>query len=209
MNSAVIRRVVKVGGSLLLRPDLPQDLNAWLANQTPAQTLVIVGGGQLIDAIRKLDAVRHTDTVSVHWRCVESLRTTFEFFADWFPHWPTIRNAAEYTAALDRGFACDYPTLIAVSAFYRPQQEFDLPTDWRTTTDAIATVLAVECSADELVLLKSCEVDSSLSLEQLAAAGIVDEAMAPMAQRIDSIRVEPLGSSRKQMSCCQPGITEF
>ena len=196
MNSAVIRRVIKVGGSLLLRPDLPQVLNAWLANQTPAQTLVIVGGGQLIDAIRKLDAIRRTDAVSVHWRCVESLRTTFEFFADWFPRWPTVRNAEQFRAALDCGFSCDYPTLIAVSAFYSPQHDFDLPTDWRTTTDAIATVLAVECSADELVLLKSCEVDPSLSLGQLAAAGIVDEAMAPMAQRIDSIRVEPLAGQR-------------
>jgi aspartokinase-like uncharacterized kinase len=192
-----MRRVVKVGGSLLLRAELPQQLAAWLAKQPPAETLVLVGGGQLIDAIRNLDAVRRVDQVAVHWRCVESLGTTFEFFADWFPHWQAIRSGEEFRAALNRGFAANDATLIAVSAFYSPQSDFDLPTDWRTTTDAIASVLAVESSADELVLLKSCQVDRSLSLDRLAAAGIVDAAMLPIAQRVKSIRVEQLAGQRQ------------
>ena len=187
-----MRRVVKVGGSLLLNADLPSRLSSWLSSQQRAETLMIVGGGELIDAMRRLDRVQPCDPVKLHWRCVDLLQTTFQFMKDWFPAWHAVESAAEFRQALDTGFSSDRPTLIAVDSFYRADSNDRLPTDWRTTTDAIAGLLAIQSASDELVLLKSCPVDDSLSINDLAAAGIVDQALPLIADQVNKIRTERL-----------------
>lgn len=189
------RRVVKVGGSLLRRGDLPERLGAWLTAQPPGETLVIVGGGELIDAMRRLDAVRAVDPATMHWRCVSLLRGTFETVRDWFPSWHVIESAGSLDAAIERGFASDAPTLISVPAFYHPDADDDLPPlpeDWRTTTDAIAAQLAVRVRAGRLVLLKSCPVEPAADLDELSRRGIVDEAIVGIADRVPVINVQPL-----------------
>ena len=45
-------RVVKVGGSLLDLPQLPQKLRMWLAAQSPAHNVLVVGGGPLVEQVR-------------------------------------------------------------------------------------------------------------------------------------------------------------
>ena len=187
-----MRRVVKVGGSLLQQANLPRDLVAWLSSQQPAETLLIVGGGELIEAIRRIDRAALNDPATVHWRCVDLLQTTYQFVKDWYPNWESIETVAEFQRALDCGFSNSRPTLVAVGSFYRPESDGGLPTDWRTTTDAIAALLAIKCCSDELVLLKSCQVDDSLSINELAAAGIVDEALPLIAAQVDKIRIERL-----------------
>ncbi len=195
-----MRRVVKIGGSLLLRSRLRRDFNAWLSSQSPAQTLVIVGGGELVDAIRNLDQVRSRDSAVVHWCCVDLLQTTFQFLRDWFDDWHLIETAEGFQDHLDAGFPVDRPTLINVRSFYRPDCDHGLPHDWRTTTDAIAAALAIQTFSDELVLLKSCEPDDSLSLQQLAATGIVDAALLPIAGQVNRIRVQRLGEINEMRS---------
>ena len=87
--------------------------------------------------------------------------------------------------------------MVAVDAFYSREQDSGqrapvLPRNWQTTTDAIAAVLALLANADELVILKSCEIDPTLSLDQLAAKGIVDEAFPMIAGAVNAIRLERL-----------------
>ena len=190
----MIRRVVKVGGSLLLRDDLLSALPHWLDCQPPAQTLVIVGGGELIDAIRRLDKVRRINPVETHWLCVNLLDSTLELFALWFG-WPQIANEEEFRRATDRGFSSERPTLISARSFYHRDtaiSEARLPEDWRTTTDSIAALLAQTVDADELVLLKSCEVSNEATLSELIARGVVDEAFPIEALNSTVIRIEKL-----------------
>lgn len=187
-----MKRVVKLGGSLLDRHQLKRDLTTWLSEQSPAQTLMIVGGGALIDAIRRLDDHGGSDPATVHWRCVDLLQTTFQFLSDWFPHWPTIDSVEQLQNAICEGVPVDSPTLVGVGSFYAPGGDDGLPHDWRTTSDAIAALLAIRWQADELVLLKSCQVDSSLSIDELAGAGIVDHSLPLIAGGVNEIRIEML-----------------
>ncbi|MEE2936795.1 MAG: hypothetical protein VYA84_12465 [Planctomycetota bacterium] len=94
------------------------------------------------------------------------------------------------------GFSADAPTLLNVSSFYFPAADslkhMTLPHDWRTTTDAIAALLAIQTEADELVLLKSCEVECGFTPQQLAEQGIVDDAFPEIAEGISVIRIEKL-----------------
>lgn len=187
-----MRRVVKVGGSLLLRDDLREALSRWIADQSEAETLVIIGGGELIDAIRNLDRVHGSDPVETHWLCVELLETTFRLFSSWFD-WECVRTRESLLAAIRSGFKTESPTLISVSAFYNRDDAVDgVPLDWRTTSDTIAALLAQRTAAEELVLLKSCPVDPSARIRQLVELGIVDEAFPSIESTIHSIRVETL-----------------
>jgi 5-(aminomethyl)-3-furanmethanol phosphate kinase len=74
--------VVKLGGSLLSQPDWPEWLEAWLDEQPPGPKLLIVGGGQAIDAMRQLDRAHRLDTPAMHWRCIRLLDATFEVAAE-------------------------------------------------------------------------------------------------------------------------------
>lgn len=192
-----MRRVVKVGGSLLARPDLNRVLTQWLDRQAMAETLVVVGGGGLVDAIRELDANRPGDPVETHWLCVDLLGMTFRLMSTWFP-WPIITTREQLQHGLSRGFSDHSPTLVAVHSFYRRDQDDEnktLPQNWQTTSDAIAALLALRVDADELVILKSCEIAPSLRIDELTARGILDEAMPAIAPSIRKIRVESLMQS--------------
>lgn len=74
--------VVKLGGSLLSQPNWPVWLEAWLAAQPPGEFLMIVGGGQTIDAMRYLDQAHTLETRPMHWRCIRLLDATFEVAAE-------------------------------------------------------------------------------------------------------------------------------
>ena len=191
-----MRRVVKVGGSLLDRVDLTGVLSRWVEQQEDGETLVVVGGGALVDVIRELDAIRPADPVDVHWLCVDLLGVTFRLMSNWF-EWQTVHTPAQLRMRMATGFSRDEPTLVAVGAFYSRDQDGNqeypmLPRNWQTTTDAIAALLAWRTGADELVILKSCSIDPELSLDQLAAQGIVDQAFPRIAKRVPSIRIERL-----------------
>ncbi len=196
------RRVIKLGGSLLTRPSLLRDLEHWFANAPPAIDLVVVGGGELIDAIRNLDAIRPGNAAATHWRCVALLEFTFEIVRSWFPEWNVIESPdvfespRAFESQLHERLAPSVPTLVSVGAYYRAGIESELPEDWRTTTDAIAALLAAQVEARTLVLLKSCEVDPAASIEQLADQGVIDQAFPLLARRIPEVEVVTLASSR-------------
>lgn len=194
-------RVVKLGGSLLTQAKLVPALSAWIEAQSPsAQTLVIVGGGEIVDAVRTLDQQSPLPPDQAHWLCIDLLRVTFRYTAQLFTQWQTIESTDELQSLLAR--PRPGTNLVAVDAFYRRETPADwpkkwqtasemLPHDWRTTSDALAALLAVHAQAIELVLLKSCEVPQA-DIQELARRGIVDDAITRLADRIPEIRVQRL-----------------
>ena len=191
------RRVIKLGGSLLQRPGLLADVECWLTRCSPAINLVVIGGGELIDAVRKLDGLRPGDPIATHWRCVELMQVTFEIVRDWFPTWGTIESAEDLKSGCAHDFSAhdlELPRLVAVGSFYRRGMPSELPESWHTTSDTIAAQLAIEIRAQRLVLLKACEVDPVASVGELARRGIVDEVLPAFASRIPELQVMKLGS---------------
>ena len=186
MNRSV---VVKLGGSHLTRPDLLDAIDDWRRRQTGRQSRWwIVGGGQLVESLRQLDAIRPADARRVHWRAVLLLSVTFQTLADWFA---ADRRFADFTIAEhlgnDPGGLNDDSdfrggdVLVNIASIYRPDCRWATsgpPNDWRTTTDSIAWAWAAHRRADRCVLLKSCDVDPAWSIDQLVERGIVDPAIA-------------------------------
>ncbi|MCO8125213.1 protein kinase [Stieleria sp. TO1_6] len=192
-----MRRVLKIGGSLLLQESLIETLQSWLQSQPPAQTIAIVGGGELIDAIRRLDARHPADPSWVHWQCVGLLRTTFEWTSAQLSQWSTCSTRQQFqrlksqasNSAVVGSQSQSSVTLVAVDSFYQSGDDPPLPEDWTTTTDAIAGWLAIMLAADELVLLKSCAIEDGLSITELAERGVVDAALPGLADQLPPLRL--------------------
>ncbi|MCD0461374.1 amino acid kinase family protein [Roseiconus lacunae] len=183
-----MRRVIKLGGSLLLRPNLSSAFQRWLAQQSPADNYVIVGGGRLIDAVRELHAIHASSAAWTHWNCVQLLQTTFHWLSSQFPHASTITTSDQFQSSIQQT-SSDRLCFVQVDAFYFPTDEVVLPEDWRTTTDAIAGYLGKIIDADEVVLLKSCDASSLESLQRWADRGIIDEAMPLIAEGMPPVRI--------------------
>ena len=193
----MLRRVVKVGGSLFARDNFVADLRQWLQSQGAAGNWLVFGGGERIDRIRDQDAVNPRDSVQVHWQCVESLESTFDDGIAWFPDFASVRTRAEFQRIYELADAPPRNVIVNVRAFYRPADaEQPLPQSWDTTSDAIAGLLATQIDADELVLLKSCEISPTSQLSELAERGIVDPVISGVAKDIPAIRVVRLPSLR-------------
>ncbi|MEM1226262.1 MAG: hypothetical protein AAGJ40_11225 [Planctomycetota bacterium] len=187
-------RVIKLGGSLLGRATLLDDFHHWLRESVGGDdriiSVVIVGGGDMINAVRVWDRCRPIDPSEVHWNCVEMLRWSFahlkasmrldarfsdfgyvterDHFAEWFDliRGPTMPKNRRW--------------LVNVPAAYDLGIETPLPQNWSTTTDAIAWWIASSLSAFECVLLKSCAVPESHTVTDWIEQGIVDSACAEL-----------------------------
>ena len=201
-----MKRVIKLGGSFLTCPDLESRLQKWQQSSAPAHTLAIVGGGGLVNAIRDMNAIASLDERTTHWRCVELLSHTFEIMAQRL-NWQTIKRPEELKQWIQAPTGKEEITLVKVDTFYRVSDSTAtssgagrwnlhgrdlLPENWDTTTDSIAAMLALVVQASELVILKSCPITPEATLQELAAAGIVDQAFPQIAEQVSSVRVEQL-----------------
>lgn len=188
-------RVIKLGGSLLDIQDIGRRLDAWLAVNPAQVNLMVIGGGQIIEAVRELDRIHRFDAVEIHWRCIDLLATTARIASTLFANSAMIQSSSELERFLVSQVtpAGSMLAIVQVSSFYGPQDNSDfgpLPESWETTSDSIAALLAVRVGAEELVLMKSREPDQDcVNAHEWKNAGIVDEAFPRLADRIPRIRM--------------------
>lgn len=182
-------RVAKLGGSLLTFNQLAPKLNAWLAAEPARHTVLIVGGGPVVEGFRKLDAQQPIATPAVHWLCIEALSLTTRYLAQLLPELAVVDDFAQ----LQRRVESPGVTLFEVQQFMREIEPHRpgtcLPADWDVTSDSIAARLAVVLAADELVLLKSTSAGASAALAELAASGYVDRFLPQVARELPAYRL--------------------
>lgn len=190
-------RVVKLGGSLLDQPDIGAKLRTWLTREGKAKTLIVVGGGELVEAMRDLDRLHSFETEAVHWWCVDLLSTTAAVFVSMLGNVPLLRSGSDLDDYLE---GQDLLAVVEVSSFYGPQlREAALPSSWDTTTDSIAALLCQQVNACELVLMKSCEVEQDTvepvknshdmeTIQHWSISGVVDAAFPAISAQLPRIR---------------------
>lgn len=186
-------RVLKLGGSLLTRQEWPQRLRAWLRSQPIALNLLVIGGGEIVEAVRDLDSVHQFSPAFAHWLCIDLLSTTLQIASCLIPEMPVIANPEQLQSTLASAQTSTAPLtcLVHVNAFYGPSVTTPmLPEDWSTTSDSLAAWLAVQVNADELVLFKSvAPPEGATSVIELANLGIVDRAFVKLADHINATRI--------------------
>jgi 5-(aminomethyl)-3-furanmethanol phosphate kinase len=165
-------RVIKLGGSLLDWSGLAAAWRAWHARQPPMADLIIVGGGELVESIRRFDAVHNLSDRTAHWLAIDAMSVTARMVAVLLPEARLIKQ-------LD-SFGNERLQILDVRAFVRQDAEGDdaLPESWDVTSDSIAARAADRIQAAELVLLKSALPESDRptdpTMSDLAAQGYVD-----------------------------------
>ncbi len=200
-------RVAKLGGSLLSLPDFPDRIQSRLAaanRRVPLATLMVVGGGELIDAVRSLDRLHSYDASLVHHECIQLLSSTGRLVHSLLPQFGYIASAEDLSsfnlnaARMFNGFAI----VDVAMAMPRIATKVALPEDWTTTTDSISAALAIAVDAEELLIFKSADPVTKRAddlpimpwLEALACDGFVDGALPALASRLPPLRFENLRS---------------
>src|SRR5262245_50016867 len=124
-------RIVKVGGSLLDWPLLNERLAAWLAAQSPACNVLLAGGGDLTDAIRRAQTIHRFDDEDAHWMCVRALSVTAHLLSRLLPE-ATLTGSLDKMLAAARSeaafFVLDPGAWLQQEEFRLPGQP--LPHDW-------------------------------------------------------------------------------
>lgn len=141
-------RVVKLGGSLLELADLPVRLERWLLQQSPATTLIVVGGGETVELIRRKQHQWRFDDELAHQAALRAMDLNADLVAaglafasllkDWFPA---------------KQVPVGETVVVACAAWATGERAFER--SWRTTSDSIAAEVAARTRAGELVMLKS------------------------------------------------------
>lgn len=179
--------VLKLGGSLLLRPDLPSRLRQVLSELTETRTLIVVGGGTAADVVRDWSCVHHLPEETAHWLAVTSLSLTRALILRLMPG---MREVSSLDAAQRSWRDSNEPLLLDIDAFLRgiePTDTSPLPHTWDVTTDSIAAWTALRWSADELLLLKSADLNPAFTVHAACRAGLVDNHFPSVGVRVPKI----------------------
>lgn len=176
--------IVKLGGSLLTRPSWPEDVVALVASL--AGPVLVVGGGPIVDGLRRIDAARPQPPALMHALAIEAMRLTARIVAD------TLGLSITPTIDPD----ATGPTVLDAAAWLESHPAASsIPPGWEVTSDSIAAAMAVSAGR-HLLLVKSrpppCPGDE---LAALSAAGWVDEhfpAAAAAVTGIDWAAPEPV-----------------
>ena len=191
-------RVVKVGGSLLDLVDLADRLKRWMAVQTAAHHVLVVGGGALVDQVRKWNTNIAIDNVAAHWMCIDLMTVTAHLLHSWLPEAALVEDDRLLLQRV--GFRdC---TIFGPSQWMRNSEPglpgTKLPAGWEVTSDSIAARLAIGLNADELVLMKSALPADRVSLEikSLMEAGYVDSMMERLEEEVPPVRLVNLRSEK-------------
>jgi aspartokinase-like uncharacterized kinase len=164
--------VVKLGGSLLDMPGVWTKLRAWL-DALPGRQILIIGGGGIVDELRKLDQIHAINPERAHWLAIGAMKITADLAQSLLPRSCLVTQLTSCSAmCLDGTTPILDPWRYLVS---EGGPNNPLPHSWEATSDSIAARVAREASATHLYVLKSCPVDHYKTWDEFAAAGIVDK----------------------------------
>lgn len=181
--------VVKVGGSLLDWPELPERLADDLSRR-PGPLILVVGGGRAADYVRHLDRAHGLGEERSHRLALRALDLTACIVAELLG-----LDVAEEVAELTDRAATAGPILLAPRRFLDDEDRTSsapLPHDWRVTTDSIAARLAERLRASQLVLLKSVGLPRGVHRAEAARLGLVDPAFPAVAAQVARVRFRNL-----------------
>ena len=160
--------VLKVGGSLLSRPDWPALLASLIAARGSSPCCLVVGGGAVVDGLRSLDNALPQSPQLMHDLAIDAMRLTARLVA------AAVNVPMAAAPPEDDGVAVlDVRAWLGIGS-----RAATLPVGWQVTSDAIAATVAVE-HGGHLLLAKSvppppCPDNGDLLLA-VARAGWVDE----------------------------------
>lgn len=168
---SAIRRVLKLGGSLLDGFDWLPRFRRWHAAQPAACDWLVAGGGIWVERLRHADRMVGLGDVPSHWVALGLMSVTARQVAAQLG-WPAVDDLE----SLGR----PGPMVVDVGPLTEAGwgAPWTVPPSWDVTSDSLAAWLAGRLAADELVLLKSRAAKGAGPVRrpyrQWVAEGVVD-----------------------------------
>lgn len=186
-GSAVKRVVIKLGGSLLLRPGFPDRLRRVIGLLDAQHVLIVVGGGAAADVVRDWSRIHELNDDAAHWTALRSLSVTRCLLLQLMPE---FREASSFEAA-DAFLSTQRSPIVmdAESLLAKAEQSNarSLPHTWDVTSDSIAAWVASHWPAEDLVLLKSVDREPGMDIAAAQSRGLVDEYFDQLAHQVTRI----------------------
>lgn len=151
-ETAPTTRVIKVGGSLLGQPQLPQRLNQFLANAHCDRNIIVAGGGKLVDTVRMWHKIHPISDEWCHQSSVRLMTETARLLSEICGRLPIVSKISNIPKRGNVILICEHEIL----------SSDQLEASWKVTSDSIAAQIANQLNATELWLLKSGRPESPL-----------------------------------------------
>lgn len=165
--------VVKLGGSVIRAPDLSNWLEAIVAS--PAPIVIVPGGGTLADEVRSCQQQLGFGDPAAHRMALLAMDQLAWAVAALQPGLEVGQDEDALREILARGHVAVWAPYALVSG------RTDVEATWRLTSDSLALWLAAQLGAERCYIIKSVALrHTTLSSEQLARDGVVDEAFPAM-----------------------------
>ena len=187
-NAEAPIRIIKLGGSLLHKKDLAQDLQRWLSQQSKAHHIIIVGGGGLADEVRTWSHSHDFDEGFAHDLCIQLLSITARAVAALCEPIPLVDDIVAATSDHPESLTCVFDAARFLNIDEPLQPGTPLPHTWSATSDSIAARVAIVASAQELVLLKSTAPPPELTVHVASQSHYVDEFFPTLSPELPPIR---------------------
>ncbi|MCQ2970329.1 MAG: delta 1-pyrroline-5-carboxylate synthetase [archaeon] len=136
-----MKQVVKIGGSLF--PDYAIDLARHLKN---TDSLIILGGGEFANLIRKYDSEINFSQKTSHWTAIDCMDIIAKLVNDKVESTKLAYSIDEVQKISDEGFT----PIFVVSGFLRCEDPFEC--SWNVTSDSIAAYISHLLNANLLIV---------------------------------------------------------
>lgn len=167
--------VLKLGGSLLENGRLEDVLARVGASER--RIVVVPGGGPFADAVRDVQSALGLSDAAAHHLAILAMHQSAHVMVALQPRLLAVETLTDIRRAWRSGHI---PIWLPLKLALRDPT---LPADWSLTSDGLAARLAVRLGGLPVALVKSCRVPQVRSVEELAAAGIVDSVFADIVIR--------------------------
>ncbi len=180
--------VIKVGGSLFAEPGAMAKAAEWLATtRRPGQTrLLIAGGGEAVEAIRRIDSANPMPAEAAHWAAIRIMDASTRLLPAWLP-------AVTVAESVEKGLSGPPGDWAFPCLAWLRHEEPHLPGErlsigWQTTSDSIAARVAEVFEADLFVLKHSIE-EAYGDWKQAAEVEVVDHEFPRHAAALSAARL--------------------
>ena len=137
----IIKQVVKIGGSLF--PNHAVELARQLEN---TGSLIILGGGEFANLIRKYDSEMNFSEEANHWTAIDCMDIIAKLVNDKVESAKLAYSIEEVEKISEEGFT----PIFAVSKFLREEDPFEC--SWDVTSDSIAAYVSHLLNANLLIV---------------------------------------------------------
>lgn len=155
-------RVVKLGGSLLENGRLFECLKHIV--KAGESTIVVCGGGDFANHVRQAQKKWQFDDTVAHKMAILAMQQMATMCQNLQPEFVIASSVSEIK---NNRFGIWSPNITELNAA-------EIPATWAITSDSLAAWLATQLNAAELVVVKSCDVDSTLTVVELREQEVVD-----------------------------------